>query len=220
MSVVKIIGGDYMSHTQQNLGLDRRQFLFKALPACSLMYFGGGGVSAATHFDEKPWLPQDKHKFDEAYNGNLTHRQFYMNRYAEVIDLADALLKEFGKRRMLKFLKRTTREKMLLYGQRHAERSPDNSFQSYVNTFRSPMYEPTLSMEIVEETEKAFEVKVTECIWSETFLAEGAGDIGHALVCYGDYAWAEGFNPKIEMVRDKTLMQGHACCNHRYLWRG
>jgi hypothetical protein len=25
------------------------------------------------------------------------------------------------------------------------------------------------------------------------------------------------FNPDIKMVRDKILMQGHDCCNHRYL---
>ena len=44
------------------------------------------------------------------------------------------------------------------------------------------------------------------------------GHIGHAHVCYGDYAWARGFNPKIKMVRDKTLMQGHEYCNHRYIF--
>ena len=61
---------------------------------------------------------------------------------------------------------------------------------------------------------------MTECIWAKTFLDYKLGDIGHAHVCWGDYAWAQGFNPKIRMVRDKTLMQGHACCNHRYLWEG
>ncbi len=30
---------------------------------------------------------------------------------------------------------------------------------------------------------------------------------------------AEGFNLKIEMVRDMILMQGHGICNHRYLWK-
>lgn len=39
-------------------------------------------------------------------------------------------------------------------------------------------------------------------------------------MCFGDFAFAKAFNPNIEMVRDKTLMQGHACCNHRYLWKG
>jgi hypothetical protein len=58
---------------------------------------------------------------------------------------------------------------------------------------------------------------VTECIWASTFLHAREGDIGFAHVCYGDYAWSRGFNPKIKLVRDKTLMQGHPVCNHRYV---
>lgn len=88
---------------------------------------------------------------------------------------------------------------------------------TYVNQFRSG-YESTLTKEIVEDTEKAFELKVTECIWADTFLRAKAGDIGYAWVCWGDYSWAEGFNPKVKMIRDKTLMQGHDCCNHRYVY--
>jgi hypothetical protein len=48
-------------------------------------------------------------------------------------------------------------------------------------------------------------------------LEAKAGDLGFAAICYGDYNMATGFNPKVRMVRDKTLMQGHAYCNHRYL---
>jgi hypothetical protein len=60
----------------------------------------------------------------------------------------------------------------------------------------------------------------TECLWAKTFVDAGAGDLGNAAICHGDYAFARSFNPGIEMVRDKTLMQGHAYCNHRYLWKG
>lgn len=65
-------------------------------------------------------------------------------------------------------------------------------------------------MEIVENTDAAYELKVTECMWAATFLAAKAGDIGWASVCFGDYAWAKGFNPKIKLVRGKT----------RYIWTG
>jgi hypothetical protein len=71
--------------------------------------------------------------------------------------------------------------------------------------------------EIVEDTDQALELKVKECIFAETFLKASAGDIGFAFICYGDYAWPRAFNPKIKMIRDKTLMQGHDCCNHRYV---
>ncbi len=109
---------------------------------------------------------------------------------------------------------------MLKVGQDQAKRSPNTTFQTYVNTFKGPNYDTTLTMEIVEDTDTAFELKVSECIWADTFLRAEAAEIGFAAVCFGDYAWAQGFNPKIEMVRDKTLMQGHSICNHRYLWKG
>lgn len=64
---------------------------------------------------------------------------------------------------------------------------------------------------------KAVELKVSECLWAKTFRGAEAGDLGNALVCDSDYAAAEGFNPKMRMIRSKTLMQGHDCCNHRYV---
>lgn len=30
----------------------------------------------------------------------------------------------------------------------------------------------------------------------------------------------QDYNPKIKMVRVKTLMKGDVCCNHRYEWTG
>jgi hypothetical protein len=86
--------------------------------------------------------------------------------------------------------------------------------------FRNPEFAKVLTMEIVEDTERAFEIKVTECIHADAFLHYEAGDIGFAKVCYGDYAWAEGYHPKIRLTRDKTLMEGHSYCNHRYTWIG
>ncbi len=76
-------------------------------------------------------------------------------------------------------------------------------------------------MEIVEDTDQAFELKITECVWAAAFRDLGAaGELGFAMVCWDDYAWAESLNPKIKLVRDKTLMQGATYCNHRYIWRG
>jgi hypothetical protein len=75
-----------------------------------------------------------------------------------------------------------------------------------------------LTLEIVEDTEKVFELKVTECLWATVFKSAGLeGEIGHAAVCNMDYAWPRAFNPDFKMERSKTLMQGDDCCNHRYI---
>jgi len=84
----------------------------------------------------------------------------------------------------------------------------------------SPAFANALTFTVAEDTDKVYELRVTECLWAQTFIAAKAGDLGYAGVCFGDYAFAKAFNPSVEMVRDKTLMQGHDSCNHRYLWKG
>ncbi len=166
--------------------------------------------------DESPTQSEDKHKFDQAFDRKLTYKQFFAIRYRESIQLAKALTEELGKEKTIALLKKHTAARMTRVGQAQAKRSPDTNFSTYVATFKDPeRYKNTLTMDIVEDTDKVFELKVTECIWAKTYLDADAGDIGFASVCYGDYAWAEGFNPEIKMVRDKTLMEGAPICNHR-----
>lgn len=58
---------------------------------------------------------------------------------------------------------------------------------------------------------------MTECLWAATFRAAGAEDIGYATICHPDFATTTAFNPRMRMIRTKTLMQGHDCCNHRWV---
>ena len=46
----------------------------------------------------------------------------------------------------------------------------------------------------------------------------GVPDLGYAIACFGDYAFAESFNHSIRLIRDKTIMQGDSYCNHRYVY--
>ena len=75
-----------------------------------------------------------------------------------------------------------------------------------------------LNSDIVETTDHAYEIRVSECLWAKTFRDLGAAGIGYAVICHADYAYCQGFNPKIRMIRTKTLMEGDDCCNHRWVW--
>jgi len=196
----------------------RRQFITSVIPACAIIGMGSNRVFASILRAEGNLIQEPKHKFDNNFERALTYRQLIGSQYRSFITLAKALEKEMGKEKAIAFFKKVTTERQTNFGKQQASRMPDNSFSTYVSQFRSG-YDDTLTMEIVEDTKTAFELKVTECIWADSFLRAKAGDIGYAWVCWGDYAWAEGFNPKIKMVRDKTLMQGHDRCNHRYVWQ-
>jgi len=55
-------------------------------------------------------------------------------------------------------------------------------------------------------------------LWASVFRDAGlGGEIGHAAVCNMDFFWPRAFNKRFKMERSKALMQGHECCNHRYI---
>ena len=203
--------------SEKEVNSGRRTFITRTVPACALTCLAARNLFALAQKTEG--VQEAMHKFDGEVGRKLTYRQIYGNRYGEFIDLAKALEKEWGTERTIEFLKARTTERMTEQGKKQAEKAPVNDFESYVKMFRSG-FDNVLTMKIVEDTEKAFELEVTECIWADTFLRANAGHIGYAAVCWGDYAWASSYNENMEMVRDKTLMQGHDCCNHRYLWKG
>ena len=202
---------------KENLLLtDRRRFISRIMPACAITCFGLYNGIAFGQPGEEKIIEEVKHKFDNDFEKKISHRKLTAMRYREFISLAKDMKGEFGEERTIEFLKKRTAREMLDYGKKQAEKFGDNSFQKYIEQFRSG-YDKTLTMKIVEDTEKAFELEVTECLWASTFIDAKAMDIGYASICFGDYSWAEGFNPNIKMIRDKTLMQGHECCNHRYI---
>jgi hypothetical protein len=201
----------------------RRQFLTAVMPACALTCLGFK-FALAQETKKTPAAgeeTQPAHLFDAEYPRKLTYRQHFSNRYREAIQLAQALQEEMGEEKTIDFLKRDTSKRLLAYGKSQASQSDDTGLHQYVEQFRAvDQYKNVLTMEIVEDSENAFEMKVTECIWADVFRDADAGELGNAMVCHGDYAWAQGFNPNIKLVRDKTLMQGDAICNHRYVWQG
>jgi hypothetical protein len=80
-----------------------------------------------------------------------------------------------------------------------------------------PIIQHALEAEIVEHTAEAFEYRVKKCLWAKAFRDMDAADIGYAMICYPDHAVAKGLNPKLRLIRTKTLMQGDDSCTLRYV---
>lgn len=200
--------------------IPRRKFLGGVAAVCAIPCLGMQTLFAMSN-DIENLLDQDpdqepKGKFDKTFPKELSYSQVFNMRYREFIELAKALEKEMGKEKLIAFLKEKTKNEMFEYGKVQAKKAEDKSLNSYVEQFRGENYKDLLTKEVVVDTETEFELKVTECIWASTFLKQEAGEIGFAAVCYGDYWWPKGFNENIKFERDKTLMQGHDCCNHKY----
>jgi hypothetical protein len=97
-----------------------------------------------------------------------------------------------------------------------------NDFETFKRFYDPsiPALNRIVTLEIVENTDTVYEWRITECINTEPYIRANQRDLGYAAACFGDYAFAESFNPAIKLTRDKTIMEGHTYCNHRYTWEG
>ena len=70
--------------------------------------------------------------------------------------------------------------------------------------------------EVIRKDREALEVIVTGCAHAEAFKEFNATDVGMKMICMGDHAVVEGFNPGIRFTRTKTIMTGDDCCNFSF----
>ena len=197
--------------------LGRRELLTQAAPACALACLGLARAPEALAAGAD-LLPQEVHKFDQARDVKLSSRASTRMQYSQFFRFIQNLRDQVGEPELIRLLKLHSTSVGQSQGEQQAARFADTEFKTFVAQFRPEGYPNSLTMEIVEDTENAYEIRVTECVWASVFKEAGLdGEIGHAAVCNMDYTWPTAFNPKFRMERDRTLMQGHDSCNHRYV---
>lgn len=197
----------------------RRHFLKSVIPAGTLFCLGCNNLLALPGLEGRQENPSKKHKFLE--DSGMSFKEVYDFAFKNhSIPLLQNLEKEIGKDKFIEMLKEVSSEAARQNAQNQAKSLPKNDFAAFTAWSRdlNRFWKHVLTFDVVEDTDEAFEVKITECLWAKTFREMDAGDLGYATICHGDYAYAQGFNPKIRMIRTKTLMQGHDFCNHRYIW--
>jgi hypothetical protein len=201
--------------SQHRLG--RRELLTRAAPACALACLGLRQfprlATAAL-----PCAAQGVHKFDIKRTMQLSSRDTTRMANQAFISFIKTLRDEIGDSETTRLLNAYTAAYGRRIGEQQAKTAPDTTFRTFTARFRPPNYADTLTLEVVEDTEHAFGLRVTECVWAAVFREAGlGGDIGHAAVCNMDYYWPTAFNPKFSMERTRTLMRGDDHCDHRYL---
>ncbi len=195
----------------------RRAFLQAALPGAAVLCLGGRCLLNAAQAQEAAPKAAAKHKFLE--DAHINFAQIFGFAYANTIPLWRGLEAEIGKDKLYATIKKINDAGAKAEMAGMAKARGLSTLADYVKPFLNPngLYAKVLTFDVVENTPKAVEFKVSECLWAKTFREAEAGDLGYVLVCDSDYAAAEGFNPKLRMIRTKTLMQGHDLCNHRYV---
>jgi hypothetical protein len=193
-------------------GTHRRRFLGQGLSAGALSCLGCSGALARA--EESP----DKHRFlaDSGMSFKEVFEFAFKNGF---IPTVQGLAEELGHQKLVEMLKKAASKAAAEGVRRQAGQLPANDLAAFTAPLRgaSRFWNHVLSLEIVEDTERAVEVRITECLWAAVFREAKAPAIGYACICHPDFAMAQAFNPKMKLARSKTLMQGHDCCNHRWV---
>jgi len=149
----------------------------------------------------------------------MTYEDVFKFTYASwFITTMKVMAENTGEEPFIELLKRAASETARRLVARGEKSRSDDSLAAFARIFENPnpILKNGATYEIVENTDKALELNVTECLWARVFRDADAAGIGYAYICFPDYAVAQAFNPKIVLNRSKTLMQGDSSCNHRY----
>ena len=73
-----------------------------------------------------------------------------------------------------------------------------------------------LEIEVLHEADERFDFNVTRCRYAEMYREMGMGEIGHLLSCGRDGSFCDGYDPRIKLERNQTIMSGKPHCDFRY----
>lgn len=208
-----------MCKTMSSFVPGRRKFLLSAFPAGAFLCLGGGHLLAYSPGGKSPKFQSEKHKF--LNDSGMTYQAVFQFAYQSgYIPVMKKLAEKIGKAKLIEFIKESVDESAgeIIGGM--ANNLPKRDLATFALTLKNPdpLFKNALIFEILEDSANVFAIKVKECLWAKTFRESDAADIGYAAICHGDFAMAKAFNPKLRMLRTKTLMQGHDCCDHKWVW--
>ena len=165
-------------------------------------------------------LQENEQKFSEQMDRKITYKRWMQQRHNKYIAILKHLENDIGKERLIELLKKASYEENVKLGKQLSGQI--SSLKTFANPFRdeNSNLSKTIVREVVEDTDKAFALRITACVEEIVFWEADAPDLGYACVCHADFGLPVGINPKLKLIRTKTLMQGHDCCNHRYVWEG
>ena len=142
---------------------------------------------------------------DEQLKQRIKEYQMPAAFYAEMKD-------ELGQERALKIVRRALEKLHLKLALELRERLGGNSFEALAADYSRRARESD-NLEILEVTGSRIACKVTRCLSAEAFEVLGCPEVCREY-CQTDYAYIKAFNPKMKLIRTKTIAAGDGFCDH------
>jgi hypothetical protein len=200
----------------------RRKFLFSSIFLSPLIVCGCKGVLAQA-LSSQGTGPSEIDTFQN--DAGMSYGQVFNFAFRSwFIRYMKGLEAELGKDRFLRMLE-DVGSKIYADSTRSRFRDiQDKNVDALITNFWEPMvnsrlWSNAMTIDIVKKAGSSGVVKMTACLVAKTFREAEASDIGYAAICHADFAVAQAFNPKIELIRNTCLMKGDDRCYFEYTLR-
>ena len=135
-----------------------------------------------------------------------------------VSSLIKAFANKIGYDNTIEIVKQVVREDAILSGRTLADKYGGNTLielSKIVNEVWAN--DDAMKIKIIKENKDELCFNVISCKYADMYEKLGIRELGSILSCSRDFSFMEGFNPEIELIRTKTIMEGSECCDFRYV---
>jgi hypothetical protein len=131
------------------------------------------------------------------------------------------MVAELGEAKASAILDSAIKKAAIAEGQSFAARAPGgvSSMADFIKLYENWTADGALEIDVLQADDKTFNFNVTRCKYAETYKEMGLGKIGHLMSCNRDGTFCEGYDPKIKLEREQTIMAGASCCTFRYSYQ-
>jgi len=211
-----------MSKKTDSFTSGRRQFLTNILPTGALLCLGCNNLLALPYtFSNKKKLGQEPKYLEDS---GMSVKDVYTFAYETFLPVYQNMANSVGREKFLEMLKKASSENMSQMVSSMAKDMPARDMKAFADLvlgyMSAPPFNKALVFEVVENSEKALELKFSECLPAKLFREMNAADIGYAFECYPSASVARAFNPKMKLRNPKNLMKGDDICIERYELEG
>ncbi len=129
--------------------------------------------------------------------------------------LIKAFIEEFGRDKALAVVNRVIRSLAQESGAQLAIQMGGNSMADFAKGLNAWAAGDAYEMEVLELSDHNYFFIMKQCRYADMYKELGMADLGVVLSCGRDFELVEGFNPRMKLVRTKTIMEGHNHCDFR-----
>jgi hypothetical protein len=128
------------------------------------------------------------------------------------------MVAEFGLEKANAVLDAAVRKAAIAEGQQFASKEPGGvtSMAQFIKLYELWTHDGALEIEVLQADDQTFNFDVTRCKYAESYKQMGLGAIGHLMSCNRDGTFCQGYDPRITLERQHTIMAGAPRCTFRY----